>query len=95
MLNIVGVHLLEIDTVVPDGESGARWSTKHPIGILFIDHAAGQLAIGPLAKIPWCTIWFQDRMSKELSPSTLRLRLDLRAWSKIEVPYIYTKVAGG
>ena len=53
------VHLLEVDAMIPDGEGSAWRGANNPVGVLFVDHLACQLAIRPFAKVPWKAVGLQ------------------------------------
>ena len=56
LTNSVSIHLLEVDSVIPDGERCTRRGSDHPIRVGLIDESAGELPIGALAKVPGSAI---------------------------------------
>ena len=65
------IHLLEIDTRVPDGKGGARRCTYGSLGLSLLDQLASQLAVTALREVQWLTISFMVLKSDAPKPSIM------------------------
>ena len=48
----LGIHLLEVDAMIPYRESGARRCTYNPVRVLLVDHLSGEFAVRPFHEVP-------------------------------------------
>ena len=53
------IHLLVVNSEVPDGKWGARGRPDDPIWIEAIDHGSDFTTVRSIVEVPWLPIWLQ------------------------------------